>query len=308
MPYQPQNSESREALQVLTRSAYNSQQIRIAISNRVFASFKAKKDRLDPEGRFKDDDILRKVKHDYAKITDGRKVFPRRKHFKPEGWIRTYADLILVHNYEQMRTAEEEQFKRIEDLLPEFPIYEHFLKQVSGCGRAMSAVIISEFDIHKAKYVSNLWSYAGLDVAHDGRARSKRQEHLIEREYQTKDGQTKKRNSITFNNDLRAKLMGGLAPSLMRSGGHYSKIYREYRNRIDNSPKWEGTSLGHRHMASLRYMVKMLLKDLYPVWRELEGLPVAVPYDQAVLGRHAHGQWPNTNSQPADGSGQVGVQ
>jgi len=47
-------------------------------------------------------------------------------------------------------------------------------------------------------------------------------------------------------------------------------------------------SKGHRHRMAIRYMVKMFLQDLYPVWRRLENLPVALPYAEAKLGRPPH--------------------
>ena len=44
----------------------------------------------------------------------------------------------------------------------------------------MAGVLISEFDIHRARYPSSMWKYAGLDVARDGRGRSRKAEHLVE--------------------------------------------------------------------------------------------------------------------------------
>jgi len=56
---------------------------------------------------------------------------------------------------------------------------------------------------------------------------------------------------------------------------------------IGKMKPWDEVSLGHRDRAAKRYMVKMFIKDLYVAWREIEGLPVRVPYQEEYLG-HKH--------------------
>ena len=77
---------------------------------------------------------------------------------------------------------------KVEKALNDFPLYTEFLKDVRGVGPAMAGVILSEMDIRKTTYVSSLWAYTGLDVAEDGRGRSMRKEHMVEREYIDKNG------------------------------------------------------------------------------------------------------------------------
>ena len=49
-----------------------------------------------------------------------------------------------------------------------------------------------------------------------------------------------------------------------------------------------GASKAHRHTAATRYMVKMLLLDLWKAWREIEELPIRPPYAEEYLDkRHA---------------------
>jgi hypothetical protein len=45
---------------------------------------------------------------------------------------------------------------------------------------------------------------------------------------------------------------------------------------------------GRIHTASTRYMVKQFLQELWAKWRELEGLPVTVPYSVEKLGNRPH--------------------
>lgn len=41
-------------------------------------------------------------------------------------------------------------------------------------------------------------------------------------------------------------------------------------------------------MMSLRYMMKMFVRNLWTTWRNLEGLPVDEPYEVAKLGNTPH--------------------
>ena len=57
-----------------------------------------------------------------------------------------------------------------------------------------------------------------------------------------------------------------------------------------------GSSLGHRHNASKRYMIKMFLLDLYNEWRTLEDLPIREPYTKEYQGREHHEQQPSATA------------
>ena len=45
----------------------------------------------------------------------------------------------------------------------------------------------------------------------------------------------------------------------------------------------------HRAQASLRYMIKMLLLDLWKAWRTYEGLSVRPSYHEEKQGGHGYG-------------------
>jgi len=171
----------------------------------------------------------------------------------------------------------------------------------------MSAVILAELDPHKARHVSGFWKYCGVDVAADGRGRSRRAEHLVERPYVDKDGQEAVKRSVTFNPFVKTKLVGVLGSSFLKQPAAectYRQVYDDYKHRLETHPVYGSAHdekrkaefqargqkyapKGHRHNMAVRYCIKMFLADLWLAWRRLEGLPVTAPYHEAVLG-HAH--------------------
>jgi hypothetical protein len=169
-------------------------------------------------------------------------------------------------------------------------------------------VLITSFDITVANHVSAFWAYAGLDVAPDGRGRSKRKEHLVERTYKSAAGTEETRMSVTYNPWLKSKLMGVLAGSFLRtSDSAWKATYDGYRHRLETDPSRHKATLveykrankageetsclwtpGRIHKAAMRYMVKMFLLDFWLKWRAIEGLPITPSYHEAKLGhRHA---------------------
>ncbi len=280
-------------LKTIVRGAYDVQKLRIQMGNRIVGNFKAKlgqesgerEDTLDAEGKM----ILNNLRVHYKKITDGVATFPRQSKFKGGEVISTYTELCLLAQYVDLEQHESQHFRRLGTILKEYPVYSQFLLGVKGVGPAMAGIIISEIDITKARYPSSLWKYAGLDVADNGQGLSRKQEHLVERDYTDKDGNPAKRRGITFNPFLKTKLIGVLAGSFIKAGDNeYSLIYRNYKNRLENHDAHKEKTKGHRHNMALRYIVKRFLADLHREWRTIEGLPVSQEYHEAKLG-HKHG-------------------
>lgn len=279
----------RENVRVLVRGAYDIQKLRIQMGNRIVGNFKVKlgqepgkkEDELDAKGKL----LLNDLRMRFKKITDGVVTLPRQKTFKGDEVISTYTELCLLAAYFEIESDEKQHFKRLKTVLNEYPIYTEYLEGVKGIGPAMAGVIISEIDITKAEYPSSLWKYAGLDVAQDGAGRSRRSEHLIDVEYETREKEIKTKKSITFNPFLKTKLIGVLGGSFLKVGDDtYKDIYYGYKNRLANHPVHSEKTKLHQHNMAMRYMVKRFLVDLYTVWRELEGLPVAKEYSEAKLG------------------------
>jgi len=294
------------SLKTMVRGSYDIQKLRIQMGNRIVGNFKAKlgqapsrpERELTAEGK----EILKAMRESFGKIADGvTSGVPSPKKFKGDEVISSYTELCLFAQYIDLEKHEDQHFRRLGVILKDYPVYNEFLTKVSGCGPAMSGVIISEIDISKARYPSSLWKYAGLDVGPDGRGRSRRKEHLVPVEYTDKDGKPAIRDSITFNPFLKTKLTGVLGPCFLRSGkSQYAEDYRNYKFRLENhatyGSKNDGkkdddgkqiTSKGRRHNMAIRYAVKRFLVDLHCAWRAIEGLPVSEEYSEAKLGmRH----------------------
>ena len=283
-------------LRLIVRGAYDLQKIRIQMGNRIVGNLKVKlgqapgqpEEEMDAAGK----DLLRTLRADYKKITDGVAGggIPSPRRFKALGVISTYTELCLISQYLDIEQSEDQHFRRLGNILKEYPVYTEFLEGVRGVGPAMAGVILSEIDISKARHPSSLWKYAGLDCAADGKGRSRKAQHLEVVTYVNKDGEEAQRNGITFNPWLKTKLVGVLGSSFVKAGGPYREIYDGCKHRLENHAVYATVSKGHRHNMAVRYMVKMFLVDLYTVWRELEGLPVSLPYQEAKLGyRHGVG-------------------
>lgn len=279
----------------VVRGAYDIQKLRIQMGLRIVANFKSKlgivPSQSEDEAEEDVQNILKDLRASYKLLTDGVKNFPSPKTFKGDKLISDYTELSLLAQYMELEKSEKSHFSRLENVLQEVPIFQKFLNDIPGIGPAMAGVIISEIDIARAKYPSSLWKYAGLAVEADGKGTSKRTEHLKDIKYIDKDGKEAVRKGIEYNPFLKTKLMGVLSGSFLRAGDNkYSKIYRDYKNRLENHPNWKEKSKGHRHNASLRYMIKRFLVDLHITWRGIEGLEVTTEYSVGKLGMKHTGE------------------
>ena len=283
-------------LKTIVRGAYDIQKNRIQTGNRLVGNFKAKlgqapsekEDTIDKEGQ----QILHNIRRSHKLLPEGVASFPRQSTFKGDEVISDYTELCLVDNYLELEQQEKSHFRRLGNILKDYPIYNSFLAGVTGVGPAMAGVIISEIDITKAEYPSSLHKYAGLDVASDGQGRSRKKEHLEDSEYTDRDGKVQTKKGITFNPFVKTKLVGVLGSSFIKQSPDkckYRKIYDDYKHRIENMDAHKEKSKGHRHNMAVRYMIKMFLIDLYNEWRSIEGLPVAPTYTEAKLGK-VHGK------------------
>lgn len=361
-------------LKPLVTGAYMLQQQRVAVGNKLFAAFRSKLGlrpgdkesdvKEDPDtglpidtenGEGSEDEVpgaaqvLAQLRLDFVKITDGvvskLRELPTKKKFKGTALIGSYAELCLLANYIATEKVEKDAFARLKDVLLDYPVYTEFLANIEGCGPAMSAVIMSGFDIYKAKYPSSMWQYIGVGVERDGQGTSKRKEHLHEIHYLDAKKKPATRMGIRHNNWLKTKLCGVLPGSIFKAcvrwepviqevfdstpedcraikkkknplngkmedtpcvrlvTGKYAPIYYDYRRRLDHrdapgphnkfTVDWTKATPMRKHRAAIRYMIKVLLLDLYRVWRELEGLEVYPPYSEAKLGMAPHGRDPS---------------
>ncbi len=242
----------RNSIKVLTRIYYDYQRERMMLDGRLGITKAGDLKKGVPE---RDQDALNIIfmrRAEVAAIEDG-----------------------TLQGFKDKETGEWDRQGSLIDLVHRHPLWKAFLQEVKGCGEAIAAVIISEFDIHKAPTVSNLWSFAGLAPGKDRKVKGQK---------------------CPYNQFLRAKLCGVLGSSFLKCNSPYRVHYDNMKHRYE-SEKWGMDSknptdknrpkAGHQHKGATRYMVKMFLIDLYVAWRTLEGLEVREPYQAEYLG-HKH--------------------
>ena len=250
-------SVSRDRLRKLVQVAYDYQDLRIRTANRL----SRKADGTDQD---KDDAIL------------------------PEQEIPQ-----IIKVLERSQSMEKSIFDDIDREVKKFPIYTEFLSKVKGCGPAMSAILISCIDIHKADTAAKITQYAGLNP---GMVRGKKKDkdgNIVTTDDMVRGDRPTKGYILPYNAFLKTKLMGVLATCFIKCGSQYRYYYDARKNRLMSSElpvngndekKWKDETKAHINMAAQRYMMKMFLQDLYGVWRKLEGLPVREPYQKEYLG------------------------
>jgi len=197
-------------------------------------------------------------------------------------------------------------------------------KRYKGIGPTMAGVILAEFDIYREDTPSKMWSFCGLapipakrcckchtvlgakeegELFHPATARRRKVapgepseikikcvhagKVLSQGEFYDsgKAMRPAKGEKLPYNAFLKTKLVGVLGSVLIKVGSPWRKFYDDYKHR-KQSAGW-GISDGHRHNAATRYMVKMLLLDIWKEWRAFEGLPVRPSYQEEKLG-HSH--------------------
>lgn len=202
---------------------------------------------------------------------------------------------LLMDRYDNLCNTEESLKKELAKVVHQTDLWKSFLVNVKGCGEGMAAVLISEYDIHKATTVSKMWAFAGLAP---GMGKGRKYDKKKEMPYYTDEMVRKDKRTVgflcPFNQFLRAKLCGVLGSGFLKCNSPYREYYDNMKHRLE-SDGWGTASknptdkkrpnAGHQHKAANRYMVKMFLKDLYVAWRSIEGLPVRAPYQEEYLNK-----------------------
>ena len=97
-------------LRTLVRGIYNIQKLRIQMGNRLVGNFKVKLGQAPSESEStldkKGEALLKQLRADYKKITDGIQALPTFKKFKSQGVIDTYTELCLVSSYDNLEGEE----------------------------------------------------------------------------------------------------------------------------------------------------------------------------------------------------------
>ena len=199
-------------------------------------------------------------------------------------------------------------------------------KRFRGIGFTMAGVILSEFEIERQDTPSKMWAFAGLAPVAARRCRTCHAvvepvkdesgfRHTAERARPTTPGAPPPKpraaapkcptiisitetfesgraqhpvsgQKLNYNAWLRAKLVGVLADVLIKVDSPWRAHYDTYKAR-KAAAGW-GRSDAHRHAASKRFMIKMLLLEIWRDWRAFLGLPVREPYHVEFQGGHRH--------------------
>jgi len=204
----------------------------------------------------------------------------------------------LAGREQELKGVEKSALKDVTACLKHFTFYKDVLSdktRYKGIGPTMAGVIMSEYDIYKADTPSKFWAYTGLAV---------------------KDGQRqrlKKGEKAPYNTFLKAKMVGVLADSMVKTKSPWTKYYYDKKAQLATTigpcKPCEGTGIfkktkcgncegtgkgpwgssdGHRHRAALRYMIKMLLIDIWRQWRKHEGLAIRPSYAELYQGKHGY--------------------
>ena len=312
-------SVEMDVLRLMVKGAYDLQALRMQTGLRLCANFRAKlkenEPEADPDATPSDElsedaqKLIDRLKSSYKLLTGvaRNRTLPTEKGFTGDELISSYSELVLVDQYLKLESQEATQFRQMQAVLDKIPIYVEYLSKQIGIGPAMAGALLTTLNPHKARNISSFWSYSGLDVASDGYGRSRRQEHLVEREYQNKEGKQATRLSVTYNPWLKTKLFV-LATSFMRSGSSWRRVYDDYKHRLTTDPLRQKATVaeykkrykenpeqakklwtpGRIDMAAKRYMLKIFLADFWVKWRTKEGLPVTAPYAEDKQGRRPH--------------------
>lgn len=184
--------------------------------------------------------------------------------------ISTDIEFTMMKSYVDTALMEERNFKNLHKLLMRFPIYSEFLDKVTGIGPAIGGMFVAEVDIHRADTVSKLYAMSGIDAAWDGRGRSRRKEHLVQREYTNKDGEQDTKNSITFNPDFKTKFLGVLPGLLIRAEANpkvinkspYATIYVNELHRKQNHSFYKDLPLDKQEAISYLNQQIEMWKDI----------------------------------------------
>ncbi len=221
----------------------------------------------------------------------------------------------LKGRVEELEGVEKSALKIVAEHLDEVPFYVDVIKadrkRWKGLGPTMSGVILSSFDIEREDTPSKAWAFAGLapeparrcstchNVVEGDQAPYKHPKpqgckcvfagKTVSEQDSYASGKAMKPvagEKLKYNKWLRSKMCGVLGPVLLQVGSPYRRFYDNYKTRKE-SAGW-GKNDGHRHAAAIRYMVKMLILDVWIEWRKFLGLPVRGSYQEEYLG-HTHG-------------------
>lgn len=159
------------------------------------------------------------------------------------------------------------------------------------CTKEQVVTWVNGEEVQVFEYIESGKEYTGeVTVSEHGRRKGDTEMY----EYTAKDGSTKLKRGITYNPVLKSKLLGVLSGCLLKAKDPvYSKIFYDYRERLDKSEHHKNKTGIHKLRMAERYVIKQFLRNLWTTWRKYEGLQVDLPYEVEKLGHapHAYNQY-----------------
>ena len=177
--------------------------------------------------------------------------------------------------------------KKIEARLKElvsnkdYPIYNDFLRYITGFGAVSAAYLLATFRPERIYYVTNLWAFAGIVTGKD---------KLI------------KGTKASFNTFLKSKLLGVIGGNFMQNKSEYALYYYQKRIHLINRDvqlikagkmcekfgehedgKLDRLTAAHHTRMATRDMMQMFVRDYYVGYRTIMNIPVIPGYAEAVL-------------------------
>lgn len=213
------------------------------------------------------------VKHASFKPSEIAKAYVLGK-VKPPGEI---VELVWFHN--MLWEAEKQLARRLNAWSSHHPLRINFLNRIQGIGGILSSGLIAWLSpISNYANISKLWAYCGLAP---GQKRCKGEKAHFNVRLKTLCWKI----AVSFEMQKPEK-------------SFYRRIYdakkRYYLSREDLKRRIEAGEkgiIGHIRNMTLRYTVKRFLADLWIAWRQLEGLPITLPYVHAVKGHVDYEPW-----------------
>lgn len=180
----------------------------------------------------------------------------------------------------------------------------HWISQQRGVGELLAARLLSRLDVERARTPSAFWAYCGLATIPGSAHRCPRckLEISIPIGYKLGDTHFTRAGSRLCSGHLelvpgdaarvapRHSILGGrdsydaharkscylIGISMLRCGSDYRSYYDAERQRLAvERPGWIAK---RSHLAALRKMEKVFLRDLWVAWRRAVNLPVVRPY------------------------------
>jgi len=234
----------------------------------------------------------------------------RIKALERSGVAKSRATDLHEHLDEELKRIETWIADKVEDRLEGVDIYNAWLRHVPGVGPMLAAGLISVIDpISEVEKPSSLWKYAGLHVV-DGKAPKRARGTKVDwnpfartltwkiSDSFVKAGgyyrkvydraRHKEDNRAPFKvpiedaqGYLLAENVGSIKKGEMIGRENFSKFRKQAKGRKDVLVTLTDM---HKFNRAKRKAVKLFIAHLWAIWRDLDGLPVRVPYVVEKLG------------------------